>query len=60
MNSTKALHEDCCNTSVFDSLHNKYAKDLHDFIYYKYGEQNNPKDVVQTAFLKLWENCKIF
>ena len=58
MNSPKSLHKDCCNPSVFDKLHRKYAKDLHDFIYYKYGEQNNPKDIVQTAFLKLWENCK--
>lgn len=54
----KSLQKDCCNTSVFDSIHRKYAKDLHDFIYYKFGEQNNPKDMVQTAFLKLWENCK--
>lgn len=54
----KSIQKDCCNTSVFDSIHRKYARDLHDFIYYKFGEQNNPKDIVQTAFLKLWEHCK--
>jgi len=54
----KSIQKDCCNNSVFDSIHRKYASDLHDFVYYKFGEQHNPKDVVQTAFLKLWENCK--
>lgn len=58
MKSSKSLHEHCCEPSVFSKLHEKYAKDLHDFIYYKFGEQHNPKDKVQTAFLKLWENCK--
>ena len=38
-------------------LHQKYAKDLHDFIYYKFGEHYNAKDKVQQAFMKLWENC---
>lgn len=52
------LHDNCCEKSVFSKLHEKYAKDLHDFIYYKFGEQHNPKDKVQQAFLKLWENCK--
>ncbi len=58
MSSSKHLHQNCCEKSVFAKLHQKYAKDLHDFIYYKYGEDYNPKDKVQIAFLKLWENCK--
>ena len=58
MNPSPQLHKDCCHSAVFEKLHRKYSKDLHNFIYYKYGEQNDPKDMVQTAFLKLWENCK--
>lgn len=58
MNSSKPLIDNCCESHVFQKLHKQYAKDLHDFIYYKYGEQHNPKDKVQHAFLKLWENCK--
>lgn len=58
MKDAFALFKDCCKETVFSKLHKAYAKDLHDFIYYKYGEQHNPKDKVQQAFLKLWENCK--
>jgi RNA polymerase sigma-70 factor (ECF subfamily) len=42
---------------VFSSIFNKYSKNLHDFLYYKYGDQLNPKDKVQEAFIKLWQNC---
>lgn len=58
MKKAQPLFETCCEKSVFSKLHQRYAKDLHDFIYYKFGEQHNPKDKVQEAFLKLWENCK--
>ncbi len=58
MAKDKSLHKNCCEKTLFSKLHEKYAKDLHDFIYYKFGEQFNPKDKVQQAFLKLWENCK--
>jgi len=58
MKKDKHLHKNCCDKTIFSKLHEKHAKDLHDFIYYKFGEQFNPKDKVQQAFLKLWENCK--
>ena len=58
MKKGRPLYDDCCEKSVFSKLHQKYAKDLHDFIYYKFGKEYNPQDKVQTAFLKLWENCK--
>lgn len=51
------LNEDICNESLFASIFEKYSKDLHDFLYYKFGEAYNPKDQVQDAFIKLWENC---
>ena len=31
---------------------------MHDFLYYKYGDQPNLNDKTQEAFIKLWENCK--
>ncbi len=49
--------ENVCEESVYNELFVAYSKDLHDFLYYKYGEENNPKDLVQEAFLKLWHNC---
>ena len=47
-----------CKEKVFNKLFKDYAGDLHDFLYYKYGEESNPKDIVQVAFEKLWKNCK--
>lgn len=54
----KDLEEDICEEKVFEYIYNKYAKDLHDFLYYKYGERFNPNDKAQDAFIKLWDNCK--
>ncbi|WP_411768427.1 RNA polymerase sigma factor [Winogradskyella sp. A3E31] len=53
----KPLHETICEKTVFEMLFKKYSKDLHNFLYYKFGERLNPKDKVQDAFIKLWENC---
>ena len=47
-----------CKEKVFNELFHTCAKDLYDFLYYKYGENNNPLDIVQAAFEKLWKNCK--
>ena len=58
MKTPKTLFKNCCEQTVFSKLHQKYAKDLHDFIYYKFGSAYNPKDKVQEAFMKLWENCE--
>lgn len=54
----KELHEDICDQKVFEGIYNRYAKELHDYLYYKYGEQLSPGDKAQEAFIKLWENCK--
>ncbi len=46
-----------CNEKVFNGLFQAFSKDLHDFLHYKFGEANNPQDIVQVAFEKLWKNC---
>ena len=51
------LNDNICNETLFASIFEKYSKSLHDFLYYKFGEAYNPKDQVQDAFIKLWENC---
>jgi len=48
---------DICQESVFNEVFRKYSKDLYNFLYYKYGEDNHPGDLVQETFLKLWKNC---
>ena len=52
------LNEDICKESVFSKIYTNHVKDLHDFLYYKYGARLNPKDTAQEAFVKLWNNCK--
>ncbi|MEO9801593.1 MAG: sigma-70 family RNA polymerase sigma factor [Reichenbachiella sp.] len=47
-----------CEEQTFKFLFEKHATELHDFLYYKYGADNNPGDLVQEAFIKLWNNCK--
>lgn len=54
----KNLHNDVCEEVVFSKLYKKHSTDLHNFLYYKYGESFNPNDKAQEAFIKLWENCK--
>lgn len=55
---SKDLHKDICEDSVFKGLYERLADDLHNYLYYKYGEKLNPSDKAQEAFIKLWENCK--
>lgn len=53
----KQLHDNICEEHIFSSIFNKHSKDLHNFLYYKFGDLLNPKDKVQEAFIKLWQNC---
>lgn len=55
---TKKLHENVCEEFIFEGLYRKHAKNLHNFLYYKFGEHLNPQDNVQEAFVKLWKKCK--
>jgi len=50
--------DNVCDEKIFSRIYNDYSKDLHDYLYYKYGNQFDINDKVQEAFLKLWENCK--
>ena len=54
----KEPNDNICEDHIFERIYNKHAQDLHNFLYYKYGAQYNPKDKAQDAFIKLWDNCK--
>ena len=49
--------ENVCNEAVFQKLFRTHADDLYNFLYYKFGSENNPQDLVQEAFIKLWNKC---
>ena len=46
-----------CDEPVFRNIFETYSRDLYKFLYYKYGAENNPEDLMQEAFAKLWANC---
>lgn len=54
---SKDLTDHICDDALFSKAFKAYAEDLYKFLYYKFGEQLNPQDKVQEAFIKLWENC---
>jgi RNA polymerase sigma-70 factor (ECF subfamily) len=47
-----------CNESIFSSIYNNIAQSVWRFIYYKCGDQAQADDLVQEAFIKLWDNCE--
>ena len=51
------LNDHICDEELFERFYKKHSKNLHDFLYYKFGDHLNPKDKVQDAFIKLWQNC---
>ncbi|MEP0266017.1 RNA polymerase sigma factor [Dokdonia sp.] len=55
---SKSLHKNICDKVLFSNFFKKHSEDLHSFLYYKFGNHLNPKDKVQEAFIKVWENCK--
>lgn len=54
----KKLFTNVCEEQVFSQIFTKLSKDLHDFVFHKYGSHFNPEDKVQEAFIKLWKRCK--
>lgn len=47
-----------CEEHLFKSLYEEHSKSLHDFLYYKFGQEVSAGDKVQDAFVALWNNCK--
>ncbi|MEM9931162.1 MAG: sigma-70 family RNA polymerase sigma factor, partial [Bacteroidota bacterium] len=46
-----------CEESVYDAVFLRVAPLLHSFLYYRTGDAAAAEDLMQDAFLKLWQNC---
>jgi len=46
-----------CETSTFNKLYKTYSKAIWNFLYFKCGNTAQANDLVQEAFIKLWNNC---
>jgi RNA polymerase sigma-70 factor (family 1) len=53
----KMPKQDLCNENVFFTFYKKHSRDLYNFMYYKSGNANAASDLVQDAFVKIFENC---
>ena len=49
--------DNVCEEEVFSGLFKTNSKTVFNYIYYKFGNEEKAYDVVQEAFVKLWENC---
>lgn len=46
-----------CEQKNYETLFNTHSKSLRNFVYYKCGDIQQAEDIVQDAFIKLWDNC---
>ncbi|NQY05198.1 MAG: hypothetical protein HRT68_03075 [Flavobacteriaceae bacterium] len=52
--SNLSLYEE----SVFGKVNSDNYEPLRNFIYYKTGDLDKAEDIVQDAFIKIWNNYK--
>lgn len=52
------MSDTVCDEQVFSTVYRDHSKDVHDYLYYKFGSQIEINDVIQDVFIKLWNNCK--
>ena len=50
--------DNVCSEKVFNEVFAEHAQDLFNFLYYKYQDEDEAKDLVQEVYGKLWEKCK--
>ena len=46
-----------CEQQNFEEIFNKHSQTLRNYIYYKCGDTQQAEDIVQEAYIKLWNNC---
>ena len=47
-----------CNETVFENIFNTHAKNLKRFIFSKTRDADLAEDIIQDAFVKIWEDCE--
>lgn len=46
-----------CEELLFSNFFKSNVKTLKNYLFYKFGNEEQAEDVTQEAFIKLWENC---
>ncbi len=47
-----------CERTHFNALFDAHAETLRNYMYYRCGDMHQAEDLVQNAFIRLWENCR--
>lgn len=55
MNKTKIIG--ICNEIIFSAFFKSNVKSVRNYLYFKFGNEEQANDMTQDAFIKLWENC---
>ncbi|MFL9844880.1 RNA polymerase sigma factor [Flavobacterium rhizosphaerae] len=54
----KETTQGICAENIFSGFFKKHAAALRNYLYYKFGNEDQADDITQEAFIKLWENCE--
>ena len=46
-----------CNEIIFSNFFKNNIKLIRNYLYFKFGNEEQANDMAQEAFIKLWENC---
>lgn len=46
-----------CEEQIFQDFYKKHARDLYNFMYYRFGNSEDASEYVQESFVKIFENC---
>ncbi len=46
-----------CSKKNYEILYDKYSNSLYSFMYFRCGNADQAADLVQEAYIKLWNNC---
>lgn len=50
--------KDVCKEQNYQFIFKSFSQEIYRFIYYKIGDNEKARDILQEAYIKLWENCK--
>ena len=52
-----SLHKNICEERLYERFFKSQAKALRNYLYVKFGTMDLAEDLMQEAFIKLWNNC---
>ena len=52
------MNHNVCSENIFNKIYAEWGKTIYNFIFFKCGDDAQANDLVQEAFIKLWQNCE--